>query len=109
MATSLNPRQVREPVSVQTYADGGGWGEGHSPARSTRCLLDARRRLVRDRNGEQVVSETTILLHPVITPDAEAMFATGSLVTVRGRESEVITVSPAISRGRVVYVEVALA
>jgi len=71
-------------VTVQLY-------QGHSPHSpayalgvAVRCFVEERRRLVRDRDGREVMSETTLYM-PLDTP-----MAAESRVTVNGRVTTVI-------------------
>lgn len=106
----LSPRHLTEDVEVQAYSGETAYGPSHSPAVTTRCQLDAERRLVRNERGDEVVSETTLRLSPDTdrTLDLEELFVPESLVTVRNRSSRVISVKPHLDRGRLVYLEVAL-
>ncbi len=102
---------LTEPVSVRSYlGETSGAGPAHSAPVVTRCQLEAVRRLVRNDNGDEVVSSTTLRLSPDLDPtlDLEVVFAPESLVTVRGREAQVISAGPVLDRGLLVYVEVAL-
>jgi len=104
------PRHLTEVVEVQTYGGEGAYGPSYAPQVTTLCQLDAGRRLVRSRNGDEVVSETTLRLSPNLDPalDLEGLFVPESLVAVRGREARVITAKPVLDRGRLVYLEVTL-
>lgn len=103
-------RHLTEPVTVQSYGGEGAYGPSYAAPASTLCQLDATRRLVRSSSGDEVVSETTLRLSPDLNGllDLEALFAPESLVTVRGRESRVVTAKPHIDRGRLIYLEVSL-
>lgn len=104
-------RHLTEPVSVQTYLGETAYGPSYAVSATTFCQLDAGRRLVRNGAGDEVVSETTLRLSPDLDPaiDLEAMLLPESLVSVRGRNSRIVEAKPHIERGRLVYVEVALA
>lgn len=93
-------------VTVQTYSGEGGYGPAYAVPVTTVCNLDATRRLVRNSAGDEVVSEATLRLDPSQGVDVEALFQPESVVTVRGRESRVITVRPHLDRGQLAYVEV---
>lgn len=94
------------PVTVRSYTGEGGYGPTYAAEVATFCHLDATRKLVRNAAGDEVVSETTLLLDPDQGVDVEAVFQPESLVVARGRESRVITVSPHLDRGRLAYLEV---
>lgn len=106
---------LRDLVTVQTVAGAGAYGGTYAGARTVRCNVDERRRLVRSDSGEETVSETTLQLHPQPRDeatgellDAAAVFVAGSLVDVRGRTAQVITCAQLTMRGRTVAVEVTL-
>jgi hypothetical protein len=103
-------RHLTEPVSVRTYQGEGAYGPLFGPAVTTWCQLDAGRRLVRNRAGDEVVSESTLRLSPDLDEslDLEALFTPESLVAAGGRGSRVITAKPVLARGRLVYLEVTL-
>lgn len=103
-------RHLTEPVTVQTLSGEGAYGQSFAAPVSTFCQLDARRKLVRNATGDEVVSETTLRLSPDLDPglNLEALFVPESLVSVRGRDARVISAKPFIDRGRLVYVEVTL-
>lgn len=76
--------QAGQDVTVETYDGQGAYGEIYGPPRTVRCLVDDRRRLVRTAQGDEVVSETTIVcdLGEDIPPE--------SRITVGGRATTVI-------------------
>lgn len=104
------PRHLTETVEVQAYGGEGAYGPSYGAPASTLCQLDAGRRLVRSSDGDEVVSESTLRLSPDLDPalDLEALFVPESLVSVRGRQSRVITAKSVLDRGRLVYLEVTL-
>lgn len=74
-------------LSLEPYAGSGAYGDQYGAAVSVPCYYEGKRRLVRDGNGDEVVSEATAWVQPgVDVPD-------GSRVTVLGRTTHVITVS----------------
>lgn len=75
-------------VTVRTRTGAGANGDVHAAPVPATVFVEDGRKLVRDTTGEQVVSETTLYADPA----AESLFATGSLVTVRGRETTVLLV-----------------
>jgi len=97
---------LTEEVTVTSYAGEGGYGPVYSDPVTTLCNLQASRKLVRNKDGDEVVSETTLLLSPDQGVDVEALFQPESLVTVRGRQSRVITVQPHLDRGLLCSLEV---
>lgn len=115
----LNPRQVTEQVTVQPVDGSAAWGDLAGTSVSTRVAVDATRRLVRDRNGTEVVSEMRLLVSPAIAyrdlglagflGDLEDLFAAGGLVARAGhRSSQIISCRPIVRRGRMAYLEVNL-
>lgn len=87
-------------VTVETLQGTDGYGRERfaapvvlAPMNSTGCFVEQKRRMVRDKDGAEVISETTIATYPA----AHALFAPGSRVTVRGVESRVITAALADS------------
>lgn len=78
---------LRHTVLVAPYEGQGAYGETYGPERTVRCFIDDTRRLVRNTNGDETVSETTVLcrLGEDIPPE--------SRVTVNGRVTTVIAVS----------------
>lgn len=74
-------------VSVETLTGGGPMGDTYAAAVTVPCLIDEQRKLVRSRSGDEVVSETTLLMdkahYEKFTPE--------SRVTYRGRPTTVIS------------------
>jgi hypothetical protein len=90
-------------VAVETWTGEGSYGPVYAASVNKTCNVDSTRRLVRNANGEEVVSELT--LH--VAPADEAAFLPESRVTVAGRVSTVLAASPKQFKGQVVYVKVA--
>lgn len=97
---------LTEEVTVSRYDGEGAYGAQYAPPVTTLCNLQAARKLVRNQAGDEVVSETTLLLSPDLDVDVEALFQPESLVVVRGRQSRVITVQPHLDRGLLCSLEV---
>ncbi|MBG0830515.1 hypothetical protein HS041_22395 [Planomonospora sp. ID67723] len=77
---------LRHTVTVEPLTGEGPYGPEYGPAAEVRCFIDDKRRLVRDKTGAQVVSETTVFM-PLATT-----CPVGSRVTLpTGRESTVLT------------------
>lgn len=72
-------------VLVEPLAGEGPFGSEYGEQTPVRCFVDAKRRLVRDAEGAEVVSETTIYMPLDTTCPA------GSRVIVGDRASTVIT------------------
>ncbi|MFG3438330.1 hypothetical protein ACGF0J_13895 [Nonomuraea sp. NPDC047897] len=76
---------LRHTATIEPFQGDGAYGPVFGPAFESRCLVDDERRLVRDAQGAEVVSDTTVFLPPGTTcPE-------GSRVTVNGRVTTVIT------------------
>lgn len=112
---------LKDQVTVSTYAGEGPYGAVLADPITVWCNVDDTRRLVRDANGDETVSESTLALHPATrtVPDGPAalagvvdplvVFTPESAVVIRGRESRVITCKAHTVRGRTVMVEVTCA
>lgn len=74
-------------VDVETLTGGGPMGDTYGAPVTVPCLIDEQRNLVRSRSGDEVVSETTLLMdkshYDKFTPE--------SYVTYRGRRATVIS------------------
>jgi hypothetical protein len=96
-------RLLTDTVSVLTYQGEGAYGPVFAAKSvSVSCRAEAERQLVRNANGEEVVSELRLFVHP----DDAAPVTVGSLVTFAGRQSTVLGVSPKARPGEVHHVEV---
>ena len=93
-----------DTVAVETWTGMSAYGSIYGASANVTCNIDATRRLVRNAEGAEVVSEMT--LH--VKAADEAKFVLESRVTVATRISTVLTVSPQTFRGQVVLVKVAL-
>lgn len=71
---------LRHKITVEPLLGDGPYGEQYGPPVEVPCFLDRKRRLVRNANGDEVVSETTVYC-PL---DAEGSFPTDSRVTLPG-------------------------
>lgn len=94
---------LKDSVSVQSYAGDGAYGPTYSAAVTVPCNVEATRRLVRNADGDEVVSEATIYVHP----DDADYFIPESLVTFDARDSRVLAVSAKHVRGTTSHAEVA--
>lgn len=74
-------------VDVETLSGGGPMGDTYAAPITVPCLIDEERKLVRSATGDEVVSETTLLMdkshYDKFTPE--------SPVTYRGRRATVIS------------------
>jgi hypothetical protein len=81
----LPPFLLRHTVAVEPFEGNGPFGAEYGEQTAVVCFVDDKRRLVRDAQGAEVVSETTVYmpLNAVCPPE--------SRVTVNGRLTYVIT------------------
>ena len=93
---------LKDHVAVGTYSGDGAYGPAYAAAVTVCCNVQAKRRLVRNANGDEVVSEATLQVHP----DDAALFVPESNIVIAGRASRVLTASPQTFRGSTVFVEV---
>jgi hypothetical protein len=95
-------RMMRDSVTITPLLGESGLGPAYGPAATIRCRANPVRQLVRNSDGEEVVSELTLYVHPAdagpITPK--------SLVTYAGRDSVVLNVAPFDRPGETVGVKV---
>ncbi|MFI6497177.1 hypothetical protein [Nonomuraea typhae] len=76
---------LRHRAIIEPFQGDGAYGPVFGAPFEARCLVDDERRLVRDAQGAEVVSDTTVFFPPGTTcPE-------GSRVTVNGRQTTVIT------------------
>jgi hypothetical protein len=89
-------------VAVETRTGEGAYGPVYAASANKTCYVVPIRRLVRNANGEEEVSEMTIHAAPA----DETAFTPGTRLTVATRISTVITASAKNIRGLVIDVEV---
>lgn len=82
-------RLLRDSISVQTYSGDGAYGPVPSAAVTVLGKVSMTRQLVRNKDGEEVVSEMTVY----VRPNDAAYFPPESLVTADGRTSKVIALA----------------
>lgn len=104
----MNPQQVLRvhEVAVEARLGSGAYGDTYGPPFALRCFAEGRVRMVRDPDGNEVVSSLTLYTQQV---QADAIPA-GSIVTWRGNRSKVIASIPHDTGGlatEVDHVEVA--
>lgn len=103
------PYELFRPVTVQRYAGEGSRGPVYDDDVTLSAVVDDERRLVRNDQGDEVTSETTLMF------DLEA-FGPGveltpeSVVTLPGRSSRVVAVTrhDKVQHGAWAHVEVNL-
>ncbi|MFF4412118.1 hypothetical protein ACFYY8_06265 [Streptosporangium sp. NPDC001559] len=76
---------LRHQVLIEPLTGEGPFGPEYGEQVAVRCFVDAKRRLVRDAEGAEVISETTIFMPLDTTCPA------GSRVVIGDRASTVIT------------------
>ena len=93
-------------VTVRTYLGAGAWGDEWETTEGVRCFTDETRTLVRDGQGAEVISETTLTAPPEYAP----WFTPGSEVVLPTRTAFVIKAGVADegTLGFPAHVEVAL-
>ena len=96
---------LKDAVSVQTFSGEGAYGPVYASAVTVSCNIDPTRRLVRSANGEEAVSEATLLVHP----DDGALFNPDALVTIGGRASHVLSVNTQTFLSSDVFLKVVVA
>lgn len=85
MSRRLTLRHARDTVTVERLAGHSGRGPVYAAPEQLRAHVVERQRLVRDPQGREVVSSTTVRLQPDV-----AEVPVGSRVTVRGVQTTVI-------------------
>jgi len=96
---------MADTVAVETYSGDGAYGPIYAASVNVTCNVNAKRKLVRNAAGDEVVSEVTLQVKAA----DEAKFTPESRVSISTYVSTVLAVSPKAFRGQVVYVEVAVA
>jgi len=90
-------------VAVETFSGESGVGPIYAASANVTCGVSTTRRLVRNADGEEVVSERTLY----VASTDEAKFTPNSRITIATLVSTVIAVSPKEYKGQVTHVEVA--
>lgn len=93
---------LKDVVTVETRTGDGAYGPNYADPVTVRCNIDNRRRLVRNANGDEALSEASITVHP----DDAAVFTPETRLTIEGRTSTVMNVRPLKLRSSVHHVEV---
>lgn len=81
-------------VTVDVVTGGGPWGDTVQESDPLRCFIDDSRSFVRDNNGTEVVSSTTI----TAPPEYADLFTPAAGVNLPNRKAEVIAVAIADSK-----------
>lgn len=93
---------LKDTVTVETYAGDGSYGPVYAEPVTVPCNINAKRRLVRNANGDEAVSEATLTVHPDDVP----VFTLETRLTIAGRASTVLSVAPMTFRGCMSHAEV---
>jgi hypothetical protein len=97
------PRSLlRDSIAVEAYSGDGAYGPVYAGSVTVLGKVSYMRQLVRDADGEEVVSEVTAYVHP----DDAAPFVPESRVTIDGRATTVIGAGPQGRPGEAVQVKV---
>ena len=85
-----------DTVSVETLTGSGAYGDVWADGTDLACYVADVVKMVRNSQGDEVVSSATLYADPAAYPDATptaGQCAPGSKVTVNGREALVLTVA----------------
>jgi hypothetical protein len=97
-------RLLHQTVTVEDYLGDGAYGKLYGPERTIeKCRIENSRKVIRDAQGSEVVSETQLFCFPEETIPNE------SLVTVGGRKTTVLLVTEQFGRAEQSHLEVFLA
>lgn len=77
-------RYLSQPATVEDYLGSGAYGATFGPPREISCWIEEGRKVVRDNDGNEVLSDTTLICSPDVDVPVE------SKVSVGGRTSFVI-------------------
>lgn len=88
MVTSIPSGLLRHTVQVEEYLGSGAYGDQYDDPAPVRCLVVEKRRMVRNGQGEEVMSSSSYLTKPTHHP------AEGSRVTTpSGQRRTVVAVT----------------
>lgn len=74
-------------ISVETWEGTGAYGDIYATAQDVRCFVENARKIVRNTDGDEVVSETTII---GLLADAPKLVEKSKVILPGGRSSVVI-------------------
>lgn len=102
-----------QTVDVETLTGSGAYGDVFASPVTVACFVNDRSKMVRNSNGDEIVSTTTLYAPLTASPDVPAtagQFAPGSRVTVNGRTAYVVNAARRDSAGpsRIWHTEVTL-
>ena len=90
---------LKDSVTIESYLGEGAYGPSYGDPVTFHCDMDPTRRLVRNGNGEEVVSSGSFSLHP----DDADLFTPQSRLTIGGKTTALISLDEQMWRGRVVF------
>lgn len=95
-------------VTVAPYKGEGAYGPSYGEEVEVDCRAVTDRKLVRNGAGDEVVSESTLYVRPVLPNGIPTVdvFPPESLVTVNGRQAQVISAAPHRGSGPPVLIEI---
>ncbi|MFC7582434.1 hypothetical protein ACFQYP_00490 [Nonomuraea antimicrobica] len=74
---------LRHEATIEPFHGDGAYGPIYGEAVTVKCLVDDERRLVRDAQGAETVSDTTVFLPPgTRCPEGSRVTANGRVTTV---------------------------
>lgn len=102
-----------QSVTVETLTGSGAYGDVYAAPTVVECFINDRAKMVRNSQGDEVVSSTTLYAPLASSPDDPAtagQFSPGSRVTVNGRSALVLSVARRDGNGpsRIWHTEVTL-
>lgn len=73
-------RQAGQDITVEAYAGAGPHGPTYAAAQTVRAIVERKRRLVRNSEGAEVISETTVRMQLGTTcpPESRVTLADGT-------------------------------
>jgi hypothetical protein len=93
---------MRQKVEIKPFLGSGAYGPIYGDPYQIKCRIESKRSLVRDREGNEVVSEARVYFPHNISLETE------SSVTWNSREYKVINSIPHFGLNKVSHVEVIL-
>ena len=82
----------QDSITIESYLGDGAYGPTYGPPEVIKCFLDDGRKFVRDSNGEQVVSETTVYIDLINANALGTPITAYSRVDIGTRKTTVLAV-----------------
>ena len=82
----------QDSVTIESYLGDTAYGPNYGPPEVIKCFLDDARKFVRDANGEQVVSETTIYIDLIAANALGTPITAYSRVDIGTRKTTILSV-----------------